>query len=57
MKVMCCFCGESLLSERAMEITLRPPKARESPQALWCHPRCLEARLRPDVPLLSEDDE
>ena len=49
--VGCCFCGIALSEEDSVRLVIYPPKAREEAQTMYCHPRCLVARVSPDTPL------
>ena len=51
---VCCFCGETLPFEDAVEMAFSAPENREAVQTVWAHARCLAERLHSDVPLLPD---
>jgi hypothetical protein len=48
--VICCFCGDALDDAWATTMDVRPPRAEDESQRLYCHGRCLVAELHPSVP-------
>jgi hypothetical protein len=48
--VSCCFCGERLDLNHAVQVTLRPPEALDEIQTVYSHKQCLNKILHKDVP-------
>jgi hypothetical protein len=47
-RIQCCFCGETLVGEKPINITLRYGNG--DTQDLWSHSSCLTSRLHHSVP-------
>ena len=53
-KVVCCFCGESLLMFKALVIVVRPHIDSEEEQTLFCHKEHLIEKIHKSIPLNPE---
>jgi hypothetical protein len=53
-KVVCCFCGETVLSEKPVEICI--PFEDNSFQGLCSHVSCLQSKLHSSIPTLTEEN-
>jgi len=49
-EVVCCFCGEWLLEDHSVQISIFPTVDRDEAQSLYCHRQCLADRLASNVP-------
>ena len=52
--VTCCFCGQSLTFDVALEISIKTDKTTDEWQTVYSHTKCLDDRLNKDVPRLFE---
>lgn len=46
---MCCFCGQGLTFDRAVELVIRADRETEEVQAVYAHPKCLDKVLHQNV--------
>ena len=49
LEVMCCFCGQRLSVDKAIEIAIRADGG-EAVQAVYAHAKCLDKVLHQSVP-------
>jgi len=49
LEVMCCFCGQGLSFDKALEIAIRAD-GEEAVQAVYAHAKCLDKILHKSVP-------
>lgn len=58
MKYQCCFCGNEIVPKAPdpVQIVVKSADPLEE-QDLYCHQRCLQRALYPNVPLLVGEDE
>jgi len=54
-KVICCFCGESLNSLKAVEINIKVENQRDEYQTVYSHSECINSQLHPSIPRYFED--
>ena len=54
---VCCFCGEPLRPPDSAAVVLYPSPDSAGSQTLYLHRSCLRSRVRPGVPLITDDDE
>jgi hypothetical protein len=58
--VVCCFCGEPIVEQKAVRMVIIPPDADDESQTLFCHRHHLRQHLDPRVPhhpALDDDDD
>lgn len=48
--VMCCFCGEKVFLNAAIQIENTPSQTSIEKQTVYCHRKCLDKVLNKDVP-------
>lgn len=48
--VMCCFCGESINLDLAVQIEIKPSLISDETQAVYCHRKCIDRMLHKNVP-------
>jgi hypothetical protein len=48
--VMCCFCGEKVFLNAAVQIVIIPSQTSNEKQGVYCHRKCLDIVLHKDVP-------
>jgi hypothetical protein len=53
--VECCFCGQGLSFDSAVEIAIRVDKNSDEVQAVYSHKNCLDDRLIKSIPRILED--
>jgi len=56
---MCCFCGERLDFDTAVQIQITPSQVSRESQVVYCHRECIDKVLHKDVPrhpYLSQDE-
>lgn len=49
--VMCCYCGETILLENAVILTIQPSMENDEIQQLFSHKNCLVERMHKSVVL------
>jgi len=49
-QVICCFCGQSIAFDNAIEITIKPERESGEIQAIYSHSKCLDKVLDKSVP-------
>ncbi|HMG91816.1 MAG TPA: hypothetical protein VK589_17280 [Chryseolinea sp.] len=50
LQVVCCFCGQGLPFDKAVEITIRIDREADEVQAVYAHPKCIDKALHQSVP-------
>ena len=54
--VICCFCGENVKSNAAIEISFSSPQMDGGTQTVFAHPTCFDEKLHKSIPrILTED--
>ena len=48
--VACCFCGQSLSLDKAIEITIKINKTTDELQTVYSHAKCADKALHQSVP-------
>jgi hypothetical protein len=49
-EVTCCFCGQGLPFDEAIEITIKINKQTDELQAVYSHSKCIDSALHQSVP-------
>ena len=50
LEVVCCFCGQGLAFDKAIEITIKINEDADEVQAVYAHINCLDKALHQSVP-------
>jgi hypothetical protein len=50
LKATCCFCGQSLSLDKAIEITIKINRMTDELQTIYSHTRCIDKAFHESVP-------